>query len=344
VTRLVAQPKVASALRRIPPLSPVRYVETAGREGFVCVFEMAADAAPLVLESQFGRAMTVVPGDFFLATPGHRESTRWVVGYVPPSGLLPGSSYWVLADSGVIGELIGDSPLTKHHLGQVRYHGAVVDDNGQVLTLRQFAASGDENATDREAPLFLIVGTSAEVGKTTAGINLLRGLRQKGHATVTALKATGTSSLTEILKYQDYGAARVFDCIDFGLPTTYPSGRKGMDLVFETTLSLVLSIDSDAVLVECGGDILGGNVPVFLDCLKRRRSATKIVLAAADALAALGGIRVLQDRGLQVSLITGPCTDTPTLQQRTQALCGIPVVNMQGASQNVLFTSGSPIR
>jgi len=315
----------------------VRYIETNGLEGFVCVFQMEADAAaPIVLESTFGRAMTVVPGDFFLATPGHRESTRWVVGSVPSGGLLPGDSYWVLADSGVVGDLVGDSPLAKHHLGRVKYHGAVVDDDGQVLTLRQFAANADENATDREAPVYLIVGTSAEVGKTTAGLNLLRGLRQKGHATVMALKATGTSSLTEILRYHDYGAGRVFDCIDFGLPTTYPSGREGMALVFERMLRVVLSIDSDAVLVECGGDILGGNVPVFLDCLKRRRSSIKIVLAAADALAALGGMRVLQDSGLTVSLITGPCTDTPTLQQRTQALCGIPAVNMQRTRQNIL--------
>ena len=298
---------------------------------------MASDANPIVLESVSGRAMTMAPGDVFLATPGHRESTRWVVGCVPAGGLISGSNYWVLADSGVVGELIGDSPLAKRHLGQVKYHGAVVDDAGQVLTLGQSAMNIDDAAADHSAPLFLILGTSAEVGKTTAGISVLRALRHKGHGTIVALKATGTSSVTEILRYKDFGAAHVFDCVDFGLPTTYPSGRDGMDVVFARSLAAILSIASDAVLVECGGDILGGNVPVFLDCLKRRRSEVRIILAAADALGALGGKRVLEDMGLTISLITGPCSDTPTLRQRTESLCGIPAVNMaQGGGQSVV--------
>jgi hypothetical protein len=328
-------PKRTSAVRRIPFSDTVRYVEAAGLEGVVGVFELADDASPIILEAASGRAMTLAPGDFFLATPGYRESTRWVVGCVPAGGLLPGHDYWVLADSGVVGELVGDSPLKKNHLGQVKYHGAVVSDDGCVLNLQQFAAVIDGKAVDHGAPIYLVVGTSAEVGKTTAGIGVLRALRQKGHTAVIALKATGTSSLTEILKYQDFGAAPVFDCIDFGLPTTYPSGREGIELVFNRALDAVLSIASDAVLLECGGDILGGNVPVFLECLKRRRPDVTTILAAADALGALGAKRVLKDMDLSITLIAGPCTDTPTLRERTQALCGIPAINMAQGNQDI---------
>ena len=319
--------KKASALRRIPSLDAVRCVETAGLEGSVCLFELADEAAPIVLESASGRAMALAPGDFFLGTPGYRESTRWVVGCVPSGGLRPGGSYWVLADSGVVGDLIGDSPLEKGHLAQVTYRGTVLNDDGQVLDLRRFAINGDGKA-DHGAPVFLIVGTSAEVGKTTAGIAVLRSLRRKANTAVTALKATGTSSLTEILRYRDFGAVQAFDCVDFGLPTTYPSGRDGMDAVFNRALDVTLSNASDAVLIECGGDIIGGNVPIFLECLKRRRAGVKIILAAADALGALGAKQLLGEMGLSISMITGPCTDTPTLQERTQALCGIPALNM----------------
>jgi hypothetical protein len=324
-TKLVQ--KKASALRRIPSLDAVRCVETAGLEAYVCLFELADEAAPIVLESVSGRAMALAPGDFFLGTPGYRESTRWVVGCVPSGGLRPGASYWVLAESGVVGDLIGDSPLEKGHLAQVTYRGTVLNDDGQALNLRQFAMHGDGKA-DRGAPIFLIVGTSAEVGKTTAGIAVLRALRCKGHTAVTALKATGTSSLAEILRYRDFGAVQAFDCVDFGLPTTYPSGRDGMDAVFNSALDVTFSNASDAVLIECGGDILGGNVPIFLECLKRKRSELKIILAAADALGALGAKQLLGKMGLSISMITGPCTDTPTLRERTQSLCGIPALNM----------------
>jgi hypothetical protein len=85
---------------------------------------------------------------------------------------------------------------------------------------------------------------------------------------------------------------------------------------------------ADAVLVECGGDFLGANVPVFLQRLKSRRCDGKIILAAADALGALGGKLILYDMDFSVDLITGLCTDTPTLRQRTEKLCGIPAINM----------------
>jgi hypothetical protein len=334
---VIPLPKATSALRRLSLPASIRYVETPGLEGHACVFELDDSAAPIIVESISGRAMSLAPGDFFLATPGYRESTRWVVGSVPAGGLVPGSKYWILSESGAMGDLIGDSPLKKNHLGQGIYRGAVVDEHGERLSLAGSAIPATNATADHGAPLFLVLGTSAEVGKTTAGISILRALRHKGHSAITVMKATGTSAVTELLRYQDFGATQVFDCVDFGLPTTYPSGRENMDVFFDRALDTLLSIPSDAVLVECGGDILGANVPVFLERLARRRSEIRIILAAADALGALGAKHVLANVGLSISLITGPSTDTPTLQQRTQALCGISASNLaHGPQQNLL--------
>jgi hypothetical protein len=324
---LAADVKRTSVLRRLPPFPALRYIRAGGLEGHVCAFELVADAAPILVEAASGRAMTLVPGDVFLAAPGYRESTRWVVGRIPRRGLAPGSDYWVLAENGMVGELVGEGPAEKTHLQRARYLGAVCDPKGQILNIRQFIESIGERG-DRGAPVFLVVGTSAEVGKTTASIGVLQTLLAQGHADVVVLKATGTSSLTELATYRDFGARHTFDCVDFGLPTTYPSNRKGIERVFEQALDKCLSIPADAVLIECGGDILGANVPTFLKCLKRRRSRLKVVLAAADALGAQGGIRMLERIGLSVNLITGPCTDTPTLQRRTVTLCGIPAMNI----------------
>jgi hypothetical protein len=320
--------KRTSVLRRLPALTKVRYAEARGDEGDVCAFELAPEASPIAVEAVTGRAMMLAPGDVFLGTAGYRESTRWVVGGIPEGGLVPGTNYWVLAESGVVGDLIGDSPRAKSHLGQVRYLGTVSDEDGQALNIRQFAETPEAGVADHGAPVFLVVGTSAEVGKTTAGIAVLRALRLKGRLTAIALKATGTSSFTELASYLDFGATRAFDCVDFGLPTTYPSGRNDIASTFERGLEACLSIAAGAVIVECGGDMLGANVPIFLDCLKRRRPDAKVILVAADALGALGGQRMLQDMGLSPTLIAGPCTDTPTLQQRTEAVCGVPAINL----------------
>lgn len=325
---LAPDTKRTSVLRRVPPFESIQYVAAAGLEGDICVFQLGAEASPIVVEAVSGRTLMLAPGDFFLATPGFRESTRWVVGGIPHGGLVPGDSYWVLADAGIVGNLVGDSPREKGHLAQVTFLGTVRNGNHQTLNIRQFATDVPVGASDHGAPIFLVLGTSAEVGKTTAGIAISRSLLQKGHATVIALKATGTSSIRELLAYRDFGLTQAFDCVDFGLPTTYPSDRSDIHLVFDRALDICLSVPADAVLIECGGDVLGANVPTFLKCLSVRRANAKVILAASDALAALGGKLVLKDMGVSVDLITGLCTDTPTLRQRTETLCGTSAVNM----------------
>jgi hypothetical protein len=238
----------------------------------------------------------------------------------------------VLSDSGVVGELashapISHAPLEMHHLGRVRYLGAVCGDRGETLNIRQFGVASS-GGMDRNAPVYLILGTSSEVGKTTAGVSVLRALRLQGYSTVVALKATGTSSFTEIARYLDFGAAEAFDCIDFGFPTTYPVGRKGITDIFFKALDFCLSMPADALVVECAGDPVSANAPELLSCLKARRSDLKIILAAADALGGMGAKRALSEIGLAISLITGPCTDTPILREWTEALCGIPAINL----------------
>ena len=335
---LVADAKCLSALRRVPPGFGVRVAEASGFEGDVCAFSLASDAAPLSAESVTGRALVLAPGDLFLGTPGHRESTRWVVGSVPHGGLVPGNEYWLLADCGTVGALIGDSPREKGHLGRVTFRGVVQDADGLSLNIRRFARTRPSGAdVDRTLPVFLVLGTCSEVGKTTAAVNVLRALRRSGLTRVVALKATGTSCLAELNIYQDYGAAPCFDCVDFGLPTTYPSGRADIGPIFAAMLDTCLSIEADAVLIECGGDILGANVPVFLDALRGRRPAVKVVLAASDSLAALGAKSVLAGMGLTIALIAGPCTDTPTIEQRTRDLCGVPAMNLARGGPAALF-------
>jgi hypothetical protein len=325
---LPAGVKRTSALRRLPPLHEIRLGPERAGEGDVCAFELPPDSLPITVESPAGRLMAIAPGDAFLATPGWLETRRRAVGGIPAGGLVPGVVYWMLCYSGVVGELISCHSASKlGHLGRVRYLGAVCGDCGEPLNIRQFAVS-DAGGTDRNAPVYLILGTSSEVGKTTAGVAVLRALRMRGHATVVALKATGTPMVAEIAQYHDFGASQAFDCIDFGLPTTYPPGRRGIENFLGKMLDFCFSLPADAVVVECAGDLVSANAPELLSCLKARRGELRITLAAADALGAIGAKNALAEIGLKISLITGPCTDTSVLRQRTEALCGIPAINM----------------
>jgi hypothetical protein len=340
--KLPADIKRTSALRRVPPLDEIRLRPERAGEGDVCAFELPPDSVPITVESPSGRMMVIAPGDFFLATPGYLQTRRLAVGGIPAGGLIPGGDYWVLYYSGVVGELISYySAAEMGHLGRVRYLGAVCGDRDELLNIRQFAVT-NAAGTDHNAPVYLILGTSSEVGKTTAGVAVLRALRMQGHTTVIALKATGTPCVEEIARYQDFGAAQAFDCIDFGLPTTFPPGRRGIDNFLGNMLDFCFSLPADAVVVECAGDPVSANAPELLACLKTRRSELKITLAAADALGAMGAKHALAEIGLKISLITGPCTDTSVLRERTEALCGVPAINLtQGPDQGPLsYLSG----
>jgi hypothetical protein len=325
--RLSAGLKRTSILRRVPPLKTIRIRAASGHEGDVCAFELPRDASPITVEAPTGRMMTIAPGDVFLATPGNRESTRWASGRVPADGLVPNHNYSVIAEPGVVGELVGDPPVEAEYLGRVRYLGAVCRERGEILNLGQFAETAPA-AADRNASVYLVLGTSGDSGKTTAAIAVIQALRMKGHAVVAALKATGTPAVGEIARYQDFGAAQAFDCLDFGLPGTYPAGREGIGEFFGNALDYCLRLPADALVVECGGDLFGGNVPEFLACLKARRPDPKIILAAADTLGALGAKQALTEFGLDITLITGACTDTPTLRAQTETLCGVPAMNL----------------
>ncbi len=320
--------KRTSALRRVPPIHAIRLGPVRAGEGDVCAFELLSDSVPITVESPAGRMMAIAPGDAFLATPGWVQTRRMAVGGIPPGGLVPGGDYWVLSYSGVVGELIScHSASQLGHLGRARYLGAVCGDSGEPLNIRQFAVTG-AGGRDRNAPVYLILGTSSEVGKTTAGVAVLRTLRMQGHATVVALKATGLAAIGEIAQYQDFGASQALDCIDFGLPTTFPQGRRGIGNFLGKMLDFCFALPANALVVECAGDLVSANAPELLRCLKARRSELKITLAAADALGAMGAKHALAKIGLKISLITGPCTDTPVLRERTEALCGISAINL----------------
>src|ERR1700730_15335311 len=153
---LPANVKRTSALRRVPPLETIRFRSECGGEGDIRVFELPRNASPIAVESPTGRVRTIAPGDAFLATPGHRQARLWAVGSIPAGGLVPGNDYWVLSDSGVVGELISYSFLEMGHLGRVRYLGAVCGDRGETLSIRQFGVTGS-GRTDRHAPVYLIL-------------------------------------------------------------------------------------------------------------------------------------------------------------------------------------------
>ena len=314
--------KTTSVLRRVS-MDDFEFRPVPAAEGDVCLFELDGDSS-ITLEAATGRLMEIGPGDRFLGAPGYRTPTRPLAsGTIPLEGLVPGANYWSLSKSGIVGELTDPPVGSAPYLGRVSYVGAA-HAHEKKLNIRDFVVAAGVVARDRDAPIYVIVGSCGNVGKTTAGVAVLRALRMRGHGDVVAWKAVGTGSIGEIARYLDFGAA-AFDCVDFGLPATYPLGRSDIVEYFDCALDFCLSQPADAVIIEPGGDLSGDN-PTLLARIKSRRRDIKIVLAASDAFAAVGVQRALAEIGLAANVITGPCTDSLRLREQTERFCGVPAI------------------
>jgi hypothetical protein len=200
----------------------ISFAERNGFEGDVCVFELPPAAPPIVIESVTGRALTLAPGDRFLGTAGYRESTRWVVGSIPEGGLVPGNDYWVLADCGVVGELLGDSPREKGHLGQVRFLGIMRKEALEYPGVCAIPWCASASITTRRCSL---LGASSEWERQPPRSAFCAPWQNR--RMYRGLKATGV--IRHRTAAMGIWCCAVFGLVDFGLPTTYPSGRDGSD-------------------------------------------------------------------------------------------------------------------
>jgi hypothetical protein len=163
----------------------------------------------------------------------------------------------------------------------------------------------------------LIVGTATDVGKTTFACRLLQEL-SKTFCCV-AIKASGTAWYEDSQLHAKSGAAWAINFSFAGLPTTYYVDKAVYRQCMYSLYQHVCAPDSipvfkrppeirnrkmpqtDLLLVEHGGDILGANVPAFLEDENLMRSVKLLIVCCDNALALMGALSELQERHIDTS-------------------------------------------
>lgn len=323
--------KWASCLRRVvrSEIKSFHYRQPRAGDVLVCKVE-TADLMGAFTEDCSGRLQALFPGDVLLTTVAYRESTRWTVGTVPSWDVYEvGRRLTVLSVQGIVGELKELGEPTNGAI-EVSVLGVAADADGESINIARYSVleSRPLRGTSRAPATILITGSSSETGKTTAGLTVVRTLLRHGQR-VTVLKATGTGSILESRLYADAGAL-VFDTVDFGLATTYPNGTLSIQEQFSAWLDYLSRLLTDVLVVECGGDPIGANVPSLIAAVQRQMPVLIHISAASDAMAALGLCRWFESTGISVDLICGRCTDTAFMTERVKQLTGIPAENLAG--------------
>ena len=291
------------------------------RVGDVVLFRPLEPGPFSDMETTWGGRVELVPGRTYIGVICERNSTKY---FTASFGEKPCSYHnltlQLIAQSGGIGYCTGYSPVLSQETGHgrpadVEVLGVLYDSSRQVYLNTiciSDLASGDPQPPVATPSTLLILGTTTDVGKTTTACRLLDGLSRK--VSCAAVKASGTEWYQDSLLHMSSGAAWAINFGFVGLPTTYYID----DALYRRALyTLYRYLDDpqripvykrpphnryerwprpEVVVVEHGGDILGANVPVFLEDDHLMGPVRIIIICGESALATIGALKELSNR------------------------------------------------
>ncbi len=304
--------KLPSLVRRLClPYDVEVSVSIVPEEGAVIVGEALADVGRNhSLEFTSGRIGNLVEGDILPVVLGKRQALREYSGDVP-AHVDVGDVLYLLCESGIVGEILGLNeawgiPMAVRVLGSVIVEGKQLNIKDVAIERKQQLGSS--------VPIIGVVGTSMNIGKTTAICKLIKHFRKQG-LKVASLKLTGVASTQDLDTVSDVGAYPALSFMDGGLPSTCGDP----EAVVEVALGLLHEVNTkqpDLIIVEFGDGILGEyNVEHLLKHPDIQKHICSFIVATGDFVAAWGAKKLLSQYGIKITAITGPVAnnDTATL-------------------------------
>jgi hypothetical protein len=202
--------------------------------------------------------------------------------------------------------------------------GLIADRRGVPLNVDDFGLI-PRSVPEERPPTIAVVGTSMNAGKTTAIHRLVHALARAGHRPG-ATKVTGTGSGADYWVMLDAGAHRMLDFTDVGLASTY---RVDMAIVERKAVELTGHLAHSrcgAIVVEVADGLFQGETARLIDSESFRSRIDGWILAATDAMGAVGGSVVLQGLGLRVVGLAGRFTRSPLAVREVSNACDLPIL------------------
>lgn len=311
--------KWAYVTRRIGDRGAVRLggVVREPRLGDLVVAAVAALGAHDHLEDVHGRRVRLYPGDLVVGAYGNRYATDFYEGYLPS-----GPQVHLLTAGGLIGTVASAHAQRQPPTG-LTVIGALEDPAGVPLSLEDYARPAVPHAAAPGGTV-VVAGSAMNAGKTTTAAALVRGWTRAGLA-AGAGKVTGSGSGKDRWTYIDAGAATVADFLDFGMASTFGYPIERLASTMAGIRDALVAGGADMVVLEIADGLLqaetralAGQLPGFADA---------VVLAAASALDAAAGVRLLNQAGVAVSAVSGLVTASPLAGREARAATGLPVIS-----------------
>jgi hypothetical protein len=323
--------RFASATTPFKLSNPVEVHRNGSADAGQLVVVRALTENPLYpeIELSTGERVVIRKGDVLAAVLGSRQALRGFVGYAPYR-IAAGDKLHILNLGGVVGRYVSGhkdlgEPVQVEVLGISKHN------------LREVALPKMDVLAEAK-PIILVCGSCMHVGKTAATEQIIKGLSWQG-LKVGGAKITGIACLKDTIRMKNAGAVKTLSFLDCGVPSTVDT-----DDIAGIARSIVAEMrDVDVIVMELGDGIMGHyKVDRFFDDRALMSHIDAVVFCASDLTAAWGGKEILAQRGIAVTVVSGPATDNESGVTYLEKTIGVPAANSLTDSQKLL-TLLSPV-
>lgn len=297
--------------------------------GDVAVFEVISLGKHKHMQNEEKRNAAIYPGDYIMAAFGTRYATEQFEGYIPETIL---SEYHILGAGGTVG-IIHSMHAKFINIGPTRLRliGYAVNDAGKVFNTKkhmELHMKPFRGVMQSFTRIILSIGSSMDSGKTTTAASLIRGLKKAGMRTG-YIKLTGTVYTKDRDLAYDNGADAITDFGEMGFPSTYMCSENELLNLYETLLNNINSQELEYVVVEIADGIYQRETEILLNNTKFMAGVDAIIFSSGDSLAAVQGVRALQEMHIVPSALCGLFTASPLLIKEVQSKVQVPVFTIE---------------
>ncbi len=273
------------------------------------------------LELVNGRRARLFVDDLIVVAYGHRYAPDQFESLVPED---LGACHLV-AGGGVASQMRYRSPKVKPPT-EITPVGLLADADGIRLNVGQWCKSGIrlQSGNHIDVPVFLVVGSSMNAGKTTTAARLIKGLSADGYQ-VGASKVTGTGSGGDVWHFIDAGAIDAVDFTDAGHVSTYRTSARVCHDIHLALGDFLSRKGADVLVVEVADGLLQDETAALLSMPEFHRTVTAVWYCAGDSGSALFGLEWLKQRGYVVEAVSGVVSSNPLASQEVNKNSAVPV-------------------
>jgi hypothetical protein len=288
------------------------------------------------LELANGRPCALHVGDLLAVVFGNRYATMQFEGYARADG----DRCDLLSMGGLCG-MVQSRHDGVPEASKLRLLGALGDGAGQPLSLRSFALPVPPRA-GRSPKVVVVCGSSMDAGKTHTASSLIAGLRRTAGG-VAGIKLTGTAAGRDTWSMLDAGACAALDFVDGGYPSTYLLGLRELLDLHAHLLGHAADRGASWAVVEIADGILQGETAALLRSAPFVSTVDAWLFAAGDPLAALSGVTLLREWGIEPLGVTGRITMSPLAMREATIATGLPCFAagaLQAGALNAVLEEG----